>query len=296
MTFIVWDTPLEGLFGDYFLVVSSSGRVAEYIGMLGKRAAAPFPSEFVTLGAGESVSARVDLSLSYALWNDTWTVSLATRLGLASSPVVADQPLPAIKFIPLRSEAVLCLVSAVFPRPAPVPSGVGDYIACSASQSNLVDDAVVNALAIAKNAANYVQSVCDPAYITWFGQYVDTLLRPEVAKHFAKIGDQIESAFFSINCEPPQCGSPSVFAYVYPTDSTYTVYLCGQFWKASPSVTYDSQPGTLVHEFSHFRSIAGTQDYVYGTSGALNLAKTEPGKATFNADNHEYFAEVQPHC
>ena len=34
-------------------------------------------------------------------------------------------------------------------------------------------------------------------------------------------------------------------------------------------------------------------DYVYGASGAMNLAITDPSKATNNADNHEYFAEKQ---
>jgi len=296
LNFIVWNTPLEGIFGDFFDVVSSNGRRAEYVGMLVKRSATPDLSEFVSLAPGQSVSAHVDLSLHYELWNDTWSVSLHTQLGIAAS---APTPLtvPAIKFLPLTTESIASTVAAVLPRPQPpTPTKLGDYISCSASQSNLVDDAVVNAHAIAKNALVYAQSTCDPAYITWFGQHVDTLLRPEVATHFTKISEQIESAFFSVNCQPPQCSSPSVFAYVYPTDVTYTIYLCGQFWKASSSVTYDSQSGTLVHEFSHFRTIAGTQDYVYGTSGAMQLARTDPGKAAFNADNHEYFAEVQPHC
>jgi peptidyl-Lys metalloendopeptidase len=40
--------------------------------------------------------------------------------------------------------------------------------------------------------------------------------------------------------------------------------------------------------------VASTQDYVYGATGAKNLAKTNPTKAVKNADNHEYFAEDQP--
>jgi len=52
-------------------------------------------------------------------------------------------------------------------------------------------------------------------------------------------------------------------------------------------------PRTLIHEMSHFNVTAGTDDYVYGSAGALNLAITDPAKATNNADNHEYFAEKQ---
>jgi peptidyl-Lys metalloendopeptidase len=39
--------------------------------------------------------------------------------------------------------------------------------------------------------------------------------------------------------------------------------------------------------------VAGTNDRLDDTTGALNLAKTDPNKALDNADNHEYFAENQ---
>ncbi|MFT7814320.1 uncharacterized protein LOC108428754 [Arapaima gigas] len=42
------------------------------------------------------------------------------------------------------------------------------------------------------------------------------------------------------------------FAYVYPYDETYTVYLCKEFWEASDELCMDSKPGTLIHEASHF--------------------------------------------
>ncbi|CAF3733890.1 unnamed protein product [Rotaria sp. Silwood1] len=53
----------------------------------------------------------------------------------------------------------------------------------------------------------------------------------------------------------------------------------------------DSKAGTLVHEVSHFSIVAGTDDYAYGQSSALALAKTNPAKARMNADNHEFFTE-----
>lgn len=40
--------------------------------------------------------------------------------------------------------------------------------------------------------------------------------------------------------------------------------------------------------------VAGTDDHVYGQSGAKNLAISDPTKALNNADNHEYFAENTP--
>ena len=56
----------------------------------------------------------------------------------------------------------------------------------------------------------------------------------------------------------------------------------------------DSKGGTLIHEMSHFDVVASTNDWVYGTAAARNLASTDPAKALDNADNHEYFAENTP--
>lgn len=49
-------------------------------------------------------------------------------------------------------------------------------------------------------------------------------------------------------------------AYVIPGDKTYTVHLCPLFWKAPSGLAFDSQPGTLIHEVSHF---LGTKDVLY---------------------------------
>ena len=53
---------------------------------------------------------------------------------------------------------------------------------------------------------------------------------------------------------------PKTFAYVYPRDVTFTVYLCSAFWRASDKLCQDSRPGTLIHEVSHF---LGTKDLTY---------------------------------
>jgi peptidyl-Lys metalloendopeptidase len=46
---------------------------------------------------------------------------------------------------------------------------------------------------------------------------------------------------------------------------------------------------------SHFTVVAGTDDHVYGQSGAKSLAISNPTNALNNADNHEYFAENTPY-
>jgi peptidyl-Lys metalloendopeptidase len=43
--------------------------------------------------------------------------------------------------------------------------------------------------------------------------------------------------------------------------------VCHAFWPAPANGT-DSKAGTLIHEMSHFNVVAGTNDWVYGQSGA----------------------------
>ena len=92
----------------------------------------------------------------------------------------------------------------------------------------------------------------------------------------------------TINCGCNQ----NYYAYVYPT-RPYEIFVCRAFWSA-PLAGTDSKGGTLVHEMSHFNVVAGTDDIIYGQSGAKSLASSDPNSALNNADNHEYFAENHP--
>lgn len=61
-----------------------------------------------------------------------------------------------------------------------------------------------------------------------------------------------------------------------------------------PGQGTDSKAGTLIHEMSHFTVVAGTDDIVYGQTGAKNLANSNPDSTIRNADSHEYFSENTP--
>lgn len=78
------------------------------------------------------------------------------------------------------------------------------------------------------------------------------------------------------------------FAYVRKAETENNMYLGGSFWVAKTKGV-DSSAGTIIHELSH--RLQDTSDHVYGTSGAEDLAKNDPDKATTNADNYEYMAE-----
>ncbi|TFJ95960.1 acyl-CoA dehydrogenase [Platysternon megacephalum] len=96
----------------------------------------------------------------------------------------------------------------------------------------------------------------------------------------------------------------NTYAYVYSKSGDKTVYLCQRFWKASKDLEEYSQPGTLIHEVSHF---LGKHDITYSKSsiyvacrGKLVKSSSDPdapdlnslGKAVLNADNITYEFEI----
>ncbi|KAG6894865.1 hypothetical protein C0992_004261 [Termitomyces sp. T32_za158] len=156
------------------------------------------------------------------------------------------------------------------------------YYGCSSSEQSSLVSAASGAQSYAANAYSYLYSHTSSTsrFDTWFGTYASSR-HSVVLSHFDNISNN-NFASFNYDCT---CTDSGVYAYVYPDDFGY-IYLCGAFWNA-PS-------GTLVHESSHFTLNGGTDDYVYGQSGAQSLAISNPNQAIFNADNHEYFAENNP--
>jgi peptidyl-Lys metalloendopeptidase len=115
-----------------------------------------------------------------------------------------------------------------------------------------------------------------------------TLYALALKGNFGKISSAMNNATVSFDCSSKQ----NVYAYVYP-NQPYQIYLGRVFWSA-PLTGTDSKAGTLIHEMSHFNVVAGTDDVVYGQTGARSLALSDPEDAIRNADSHEYFAENTP--
>lgn len=152
-----------------------------------------------------------------------------------------------------------------------------DLISALAAARNIADDSVAYL-----NAGN-----TGPRYTTWFGSYSSKRFSA-VSGNFNAIKNAIDTKPMTFDCSCNQ----SYFAYVYPSQP-YKVYFCNAFWRARETGT-DSRSGTIIHELSHFNVVAGTDDIVYGQSGAKSLAISNPNGAVNNADSHEYFAENTP--
>ncbi|GAB1517941.1 hypothetical protein RhiTH_000997 [Rhizoctonia solani] len=134
--------------------------------------------------------------------------------------------------------------------------------------------------------ASVTSTASKPRYTTWFGTYNANRLST-VRSHFSLIGTDASSTTYDCST----C-TMNAYAYVY-ANQPGRVYLCSAFWNA-PLTGTDSKAGTIVHEQSHFTVNGGTDDYVYGQSGAKSLAISNPAQAIMNADNHEYFVENTP--
>ncbi len=292
--------------------VTRDGKDVAYEGRHVKRPA-PTKGDYITIQPGQTVSYSVELSGVYdlkAAGNYTFQYN-TTNMNL-----FADKPMVNHKAAVMGMEGVHSNVATSFiandyapkadfikvsnakrcnPRKEDCsggggtdPSGIEFTGACSSGeQSDLV-----SALAAAKNIANDSVSSLNGSsgtrYNSWFGDYSSSR-HNTVAGNFDSIKDALDNKPLTFDCSCNQ----SYFAYVYP-NQPYKVYFCKAFWAANETGT-DSRAGTIIHEISHFNAVAGTDDIVYGQSGARSLAINNPNDAVQNADSHEYFAENTPH-
>ncbi|QRV85905.1 peptidyl-Lys metalloendopeptidase [Ceratobasidium sp. AG-Ba] len=168
------------------------------------------------------------------------------------------------------------------------------FTSCSSTRQSQITTAANSANTYVANASKYLAGISSgttrytvyTSFNTWFGTFTSSRFST-VKSHYSNIGTDATSTTYDCTCT-----ESGTYAYVYPNSPGY-VYLCGAFWSA-PNTGTDSRAGTIVHEQSHFTVNGGTDDHVYGQSGAKSLAKSNPNQAIDNADSHEYFAENNP--
>lgn len=122
---------------------------------------------------------------------------------------------------------------------------------------------------------------------TWFGSD-DQKTKQTLVERISKMEKKLKG-YSANNFKLAKNSKQGLYAYVNPQDDK-KIYLGKAFFKAK-STGIDSQMGTIAHEMSHFNSVAGTQDHVYGAANAKQLATKSSTLALDNADNFEYFIE-----
>jgi peptidyl-Lys metalloendopeptidase len=298
-----WELPSDFMEAKLFQV-SRNGEAVQYEGAMIKRGL-PNAGDFAMLRAGETLRTTVDLSGTYDMSRSgEYIVTLVSPLqhaSLSNGEMLknANGVPMAIQSAPLRLwvDGIDQIDAKGGHTAGKRPGGGGgtvvngvSYVGCSATQIDGAGKAVVEARKYAENGKGYLAgNTVGARYTTWFGAY--TSARWSTAgQHFVAIDSALDQSNgeVTINCGCNQ----SYYAYVYPT-RPYEIFVCRAFWSA-PLTGTDSKAGTLIHETSHFNVVAGTDDHVYGQSGAKSLAISDPAAALDNADNHEYFAENNP--
>lgn len=298
-------TPFEGLTAPLF-DITRDGQKVIYTGALVKRAK-PTAADYYLLKPGASHTVKVELS---ALYDMSVTGDYAIRyrttspdLFLANNGRLGGSVEAAAGNVgELESDAASLYIEGRLPRGSGSPilealkrSGDGtvspmalSYANCTASQQTTVASAISAAKTMSNGSVTYMaKTTMGPRYTKWFGTVNSTRVST-VRSHFNAIKDAFDNKNVVVDCGCNQ----NYYAYVYPTQP-YRIYVCKAFWSA-PMTGTDSKGGTLVHEMSHFNVVAGTDDHVYGQSGAASLAISNPDLAVQNADSHEYFAENTP--
>jgi peptidyl-Lys metalloendopeptidase len=287
-------TPFEEVEAPMF-EITRDGKPVRYMGAIAKRGA-PSASDYFLLKPGASYSARVELSALYDM-GTTGDYAIRYRIGNGNGNGKAGEE--------LKSEAASVWIDGVRPRGSReetkslaemqaqagmvmAAGGALSFNKCTASQQADITNAVSSALAMATDGDAYMaKGTMGTRYVKWFGA-VDSGRVATVKSHFAAIKDAFATKPITVDCGCKK----TYYAYVYPTQP-YIIHVCKAFWTA-PMTGTDSKGGTLVHEMSHFNVVAGTDDWVYGQSGAASLAISNPSQAIDNADSHEYFGENTP--
>jgi peptidyl-Lys metalloendopeptidase len=212
----------------------------EYAGAVAKRSV-PTRDHYVSVEAGQTISSTVDLSKCFEFVEGRkYAVQLDAETDTVIGTETASRQL-------LKSQELHFVAPST--STAPKLQGktaqfggrklltVGYDTACTSSQQSTTADAIANALSGVNVAWNTggtgtLQEGCGGTdYVDMFGAY-DYQNFNTIAGNFQRIQDRFASASFNINCGA--CASSadygSIYAYVYPSDSTHTIYLCGAYW------------------------------------------------------------------
>jgi len=290
-----WQVPSDRIEAD-MLEVTRNGEPVEYLGRLVKRPA-PTAADWVEIAAGSELAVTFDptgvydmaprghYTVTFKAWQlDVLTGDAEVLLDAGQAKGARRAAVPEL----VDSQAAEFWFDGLEVEISVEAEGIGGYTGCSTNQMSRLQTAHSNAITYSNKAKQHLaaNSRGSSLYTWWFGSYLKKRFST-VVSHYNAINSAFATKSVTYDCS---C-TDDYYAYVYPS-RPYKIYVCNAFWQA-PTTGRDSKMGTLIHEMSHFKVVASTDDYVYGATGAHNLALSSPNKAVDNADNHEYFAEDQ---
>ena len=294
------NTPLEGLISR-FMTISREGSTLEYEGII-VYPNAPIKEDFVLVKSGETISASVKLNDAYIFNSDGhYTITYNTPLKCVSKDNMNVQSEEAkMSEVAVEESTTLMMDNTVLlSRPDTEEKGQADESSDtveieSCSSARLIGGSATQRRHILlahkricnKFARAYRQVKNTAHYRRWFGAYVNS--RAAIVKRILSAcywGVRRNTVTYSIN--PSRCQS-NWNAFTYKGGKT--VYLCPSFHSKGIYCVRSGAPtkeGILMHEWTH--AFGRTNDYAYGASANQRLARTNPGRAVYNADTYEYF-------
>lgn len=165
---------------------------------------------------------------------------------------------------------------------------IADEVACSANQLTTARSAAQQAKAAMNTTLNRLQNpqteVVDRMQ-EWFG----SITPPTISK----VREVLTRAVAFSDGISFRCLNVSQGVYAYVNSSRPFGITLGELFFPAPDKGFDTKPGVLVHEMTHFTLVGGTGDASkrYGVTNARQRAKTDPTLALSTADNFEYFVE-----
>ena len=150
---------------------------------------------------------------------------------------------------------------------------------------SITERARADALAMIDNAERSVDRWNDDDrrhFREWFGSDSEET-RQRVRANLRRMRERAETVEIAH-------AAGTAYASVNPMDLS-KIEVKDKFWAAERAGP-DRQGGVIVHEASHYKDTADTDDHVYGRADARALAAEHPEKAVSNADSYEYFCET----
>jgi len=272
---------LDNRFDSNSFLVQFNGLPVTYLGPVVKYAG-PFLNDYVLLEPNGAITVNVSLE-------DLYDFSLPGKYDVFFEADILDyivsqnleSSFPRETFTPYLG--VVSNSLQITTQESLVPKGMRIPYPCSSQENSQLNSAATAQKTMINSGLTAINQGDSSSFKEWFGTY-STDRWKTTAECISAITD---NSVVRYACDDER----GVYAYVYPTDSTQTIYCCETFWTAPNAGGYDTKAGTLIHELSHFRGLCGTNDWVYGVNGARDLAKTNPIRAVANADNYEYFCE-----
>jgi len=215
-----WFTPVDDVEEPLFAVFKDGQRVG-YTGSAFKRPDAT-GKDYISLKAGESITAVVDLSKFYDLseagsfdvYYDVSAINLFNEKG--NFFMNRDS---------LKSESIRFKGNGGLGKgkPTPPPPGSNAFDPCSTDQQDLIIAARDQAKIYASNSDSYLASnKTGPRYTTWFGLY-DSLRYDTVMDHFTAISNAMDNAGVTFNCK---CKQPIMPTY---TRINRMLFICARY-------------------------------------------------------------------